>query len=92
MSTQLLTTSVGLLVLVGSLSAVGAAAPPDVSTSDATDATVGPADGLPEPGPDFVGDLLGSISDFVASVDGDSDSAASNSIQQILPGALNHTR
>lgn len=91
MNTQLLTISVGLLLLVGSLSAVGAAAPPDVSTSDATDGTVGPADGLPEPVPDFVGDLLGSISDFVASVGG-GDSAASNSIHQVLTGALNHTR
>ena len=69
MNTKLLTVLVGLVVLVGGLSAVGAATPADASNSDA-EPTVGPADGLAEPVPDFVGEILGAISNALSSVMG----------------------
>jgi len=69
MNTKLLTVLVGLVVLVGGLSAVGAATPADASNSDA-EPTVGPADGLPDPVPDFVSDILGAISNVLSSVVG----------------------
>lgn len=99
MNTQLLTIAVGLLLLIGGVSAVGAAAPPEAgslaetpSTSTDTDATVGPPGGLPDPVPDFVGDILGAISDLVASViGGGAESATENSIKQVLTVAIDNS-
>ncbi len=55
--------AVALMVLVGGLSAVGAAAPADAAAN--SDSSLGPSDGLPSPVPDFVSDILGTISSFL---------------------------
>lgn len=58
--------SVGVMLLVGGFTAIGAASPTDpTSSTEDTHSTVGPGDGLPEPAADSVADLLGTIGEFV---------------------------
>lgn len=62
--TRWLTIGLALVVLSGGLAAVGAAAPPADSAGEDRPA-LGPSDGLPSPVPDFVSDILGTISSFL---------------------------
>lgn len=78
MNRYLLVVMIALVVLVG-----GTAAATAQPTDGATAQGEGPPVNLPDPVPDFVTDLLQSISDFVSGV----LSALGEAIQRIVPGA-----
>lgn len=67
MTRHLLRTTGVLVVLLTLLTGAAAAAPATDVPEDSTDA-IGPPGGLPDPVPDFVGDILDAITKFLQGV------------------------